>query len=168
MFIPPIPLPHPPLPRPRPPLAAAPTREGGLGLTTTQLAPSLGFSGVVLMAYSLLGFPRLARWGGPGGCASCGGDGGGSPDGGWILWCWVWVLAAGLPPAGQVGVHLVGLAPSLGVSGMVLMAYSLLGFPRHGQVGARGSAGGGADWCYRCWASPAWPGGLLRPLLAFP
>eukprot|EP00887_Chlorella_sp_A99_P008220 scaffold12.g8220.t1 len=41
--------------------ASAPLPEGGLGLSTTQLAPPLAFSGVVLMAWSLVGYPWLAR-----------------------------------------------------------------------------------------------------------
>ncbi len=41
--------------------ASAAVVQGGLGLTPSQLAPSLSFGGVVLMVYALKGFPRLMR-----------------------------------------------------------------------------------------------------------
>lgn len=41
--------------------ASAPLAEGGLGFSTRQLAPSLSFSGVVLIGWALWGFPWLLR-----------------------------------------------------------------------------------------------------------
>ncbi|GAB4814743.1 hypothetical protein N2152v2_001789 [Parachlorella kessleri] len=41
--------------------ASAPPGEGGLGFTTSQLAPSLSFGGITLMLWALFGFPLLLR-----------------------------------------------------------------------------------------------------------
>jgi MFS family permease len=41
--------------------ASAPPHEGGLGFSTSQLAPSLSFGGTVLMLWSLFGFPVLLK-----------------------------------------------------------------------------------------------------------
>lgn len=45
--------------------ASAPPREGGLGFSTSELAPSLSFGGTVLMLWALFGFPRMLKRFGP-------------------------------------------------------------------------------------------------------
>ena len=65
--VPPL-LPHPAPPRTQqvvPIFASAPAEEGGLGFSTSQLAPSLTFGGGVLMVWALAGYPAMLRRLGP-------------------------------------------------------------------------------------------------------